>query len=393
MAIHERSTASTRKKPKQLGKLSAAIPRAIRWVDIPHAELYQSVLNSLVLGSRERAKEDALRHVLKPRLPELARSDHRRYVEIECCKIVETLRAVRDEYRRYLEQERCKPIAEMYWVVFRFGIVQYAVRLLRKIASEYVISTKVPFAEWEILYGHSFVPCFPLAGSAKPETPETPTPQSVTNTMRGLIVEDTVRHVGNGGPFGRAGQLELTRRIPGFAFWGPGITFPEIVKKRQLLWEECSTWTKGLSQLFDAAQAELEFQYSLLTEDAKRVESAFVKLSAFEKIAHEYLIDLRQSTASSRNLAESDWLKIMDALDKSGIAVEAELTAGPRKVLATVRRRGHQITTWRECYQSRSHVSMDDGKNHSLRREVTHAIHNAAKRASYQLAKVWSVEG
>ena len=328
------------------------------------------------------------------RLPELDRNDHRRYVEIECCKIVETLRAIRDEYRRYLEQERCKPIAEMYWVVFRFGIVQYAVRLLREIASEYVISTKVPFAESEILYGHSFISCFPLPGAASlpetSETPKAPTPQSVTNIMRGLIVEDTVRRVGNGGPFGREGQLELTRRIPGFAFWGPGITFPEIVKKRQLLWEECSPWTKGLSQLFDCAQAELEFQYSLLTEDAKRVESAFVKLSAFEKIAHEYLIDMRQSTATSRNLAESDWLKIMDALDKNGIAIETELTDSPRQILEAVRRRGHQITTWRECYQFRSRVSMDDGKSHSLRREVTHAIHNAAKRASYRLAKVWS---
>jgi hypothetical protein len=214
----------------------------------------------------------------------------------------------------------------------------------------------------------------------------------MTNIMRGLIVEDTLRRVGDGGPFGREGQSGLTRRIPGFAFWGPGITFPEIVKKRQLIWEECIPWTKGLSQLFDCAQAELEFQYSLLAEDAKRVESAFVKLSTFEKIAHEYLINMRQSTASSRNLVESDWLKIMDALDKNGISVEAELTDSPRKVLVAVRLRGHQITTWRECYQFRSRLSMDDGKSHSLRRAVTHAIHNAAKRASYQLAKVWNVK-
>jgi hypothetical protein len=199
--------------------------------------------------------------------------------------------------------------------------------------------------------------------------------------MREMIVEDTLRRVGNGGPFGREGQLQLTRRIPGFAFWGPGITFLEIVKKGQLLWEECSPWTKGLSQLFDSAQAELEFQYSLLTEDARRVESAFVKLSTFEKIAHEYLIEMRQSTASSRNLSESDWLKIMDALDKNGIAVEAELTDSPRHVLEAVRRRGHQITTWRECYQFRSRVFMDDGKNHTLRREVTHAIHKCCKES------------
>jgi hypothetical protein len=148
-----------------------------------------------------------------------------------------------------------------------------------------------------------------------------------------------------------------------------------------------------LAQLFDSAQAELEFQYSLLTEDAKRVESAFLKISTFEKIAHEYLIDMHQSTASSRNLAESDWLKIMDALDKNGIGVDAEFTDSPRHVLEAVRRRGHQITTWRECYQFKSRVSLNDGKSHCLRRAVTHVIHNAAKRASYQLAKVWSVKG
>src|SRR5215471_14139418 len=192
----------TSKKSKEIGKLPAPIRRPIRGVDIPHQALYQSAVNALVLGSKERAKEDALRHLLKRRLPELDRNDHRRYVEIECCRIVETLRAIRDEYRHYLEQERCRPIAEMYWVVFRFGIVQFAVRLLRETASEYVISAKVPFPEWEILYGHSFIPCSPLSGASAFQTseiPDNPTPQSVTNTMRGLIAEDTVRRVGNGG--------------------------------------------------------------------------------------------------------------------------------------------------------------------------------------------------
>lgn len=103
-----------RRKIKRLKRSPAIVPRTIRWVEIPHDALYQSAVNSLILGSRERANEDALRHVLKRRLPDLDREDHRRYVENECCRIVETLRAIRDEYRRYLERERCKPVGEMY---------------------------------------------------------------------------------------------------------------------------------------------------------------------------------------------------------------------------------------------------------------------------------------
>jgi hypothetical protein len=60
--------------------------------------------------------------------------------------------------------------------------------------------------------------------------------------------------------------------------------------------------------------------------------------------------------------------------------------------VGAVRRRGHQITTWAACYQYRALVHLDNGRTYSLRREVTHAIHNAAKKAAYQLAKVWSVK-
>ena len=360
----------------------------VRWVEIPHEQLYQRARNALAQGSRERAKQDALRHVLIRRLPELDPGDHRQYVEIECCKIVETLRAIRDEYRRYLEEEGCKPIAEMYWVVFRFGIVQYAVRLLRDIAFEYVFRSKVPFEEWEILYGLSFIPKFPLSGASNlPDTPN-PTVQSLCEAIQGLVREETLRGVSVGGPFGKDGQLILTKRTPGFDFWGPQMTFPDIVKARQLLWDQCCPWTEGLSRLFDSTQEELNFQYSLLAEDAKRMESAFVKLSPFEKIAHEYLVDMRKGIAT-RNLTESEWLKVLDALDKNGISLEAELMESPRQVLEAVRRRGQPIASWKDCYGYTARLFMDDGRNRSLRREVTHAIHNAAKKASYKLAKVW----
>ena len=383
----QRSSKTGKNKRKRPRK-SAPSRRPIRWTELPHQELYQRVLNAMSLGSRERASEDSLKHVLKRRLPELDRDDHRRYIEIECHKIVETLRAMRDEYRRYLQQEGCKPISEMYWVVFRFGVMQYAVSVLREIASEYLICTKVPCAEWEILYGDCFLPTFPVApDSSVPETPRNPSSESVTDVIRGLIrVKLAILR-----ELQREGQVYLTRRHPGFSFWGPGVDLLQILKNRQLLWEKCNPWTTGLSQLFDSTQEELNFQYSLLAGDAKRAESAFIKLSAFEKIAHEYLVDMRRGRATSRNLGESDWLKVLDALDKCGITIDAELAGTPKQVLEAVRRRGHQIATWKECYQSQLRVIMDNGKMHSLRREVTHAVHNAAKKAAYQLAKIWNL--
>ena len=194
-----------------------------------------------------------------------------------------------------------------------------------------------------------------------------------------------------GGPFGRDGQLYLTSRNPGFDFWGAEFNFGQIVKARQLIWEESNPWTEGLSRLFDSAQEELNFQHSFLAEEAKRLESAFTKLSAFEKIAHEYLADMRRSTTKSRSLGEGHWLKLFDTLDKGGIAVEDELTDAARRVLEAVRRKGHQITSWTECYQFRGGLRMDDGRTRRLRREVMRAVHNGAKKAAYQLAKVSSV--
>src|SRR5437762_9474572 len=107
----------------------------------------------------------------------------------------------------------------MYWVLFRFGIVQYAVRLLREIASEYVICTNVPFEEWEILYGSCFLSQLRVDGdSLTPEPPQTPSPESVKGVIRSLIGEGAFKRVLVGGPFGIEGQLFLTRRSPRFEF-------------------------------------------------------------------------------------------------------------------------------------------------------------------------------
>jgi hypothetical protein len=236
------SREATNKKTRRLRKSPPTRRLPMRWGELPHQELYQRALNAMALGSRERAGEDSLKHVLKHRLPDLDYDDHRRYIEIECCKIVEMLRVVRDEYRRYLEKEGCKPIAEVYWVVYRFGVIQYAVRLLREVASEYVDNTKVPFAQWEILYGSCFLPTFTIARDLSvPESPKSPSLESVKDVIQGLIREETFEHVLDGGPFGREGQLYLTRQNPSFDFWGHGVdlfkpgAIAQVLRYRQTL--------------------------------------------------------------------------------------------------------------------------------------------------------------
>jgi len=99
------------RKNKSRSVLRAVLP--LRWVNLPHHELYLRALNSMAPGSRERAKEDALRHGLSRRLREMKKADHAQYVEMECCRIVESLRAIRDEYRRYLKEKGCEPICDM----------------------------------------------------------------------------------------------------------------------------------------------------------------------------------------------------------------------------------------------------------------------------------------
>jgi hypothetical protein len=110
----------------------------IRWDELPHEELRYAAQASLGFGSRARASEDAKLHVLTLRLRKLDAADHMKYIEIINARTVEVLRAVRDEYRGYLQQKGAKPIAEMQWVVVRYGVMDWAVMALREAIFEYI---------------------------------------------------------------------------------------------------------------------------------------------------------------------------------------------------------------------------------------------------------------
>jgi len=92
-------------------------------------------------------------------------------------------------------------------------------------------------------------------------------------------------------------------------------------------------------------------------------------------------------------VGEGRWLALLRELDESGVRPENELQGNARAVLMAVRKKGHAAQTWVECYQSHATVVLVDGeKRYRLKREITHAIHNAAKAAAYQLAKIWAAK-
>jgi hypothetical protein len=88
--------------------------------------------------------------------------------------------------------------------------------------------------------------------------------------------------------------------------------------------------------------------------------------------------------------SSSHWLPFLRELDVAGISIDRELQGKAREVLMALRRKGSKIKTWEECYDVKASVTLDDGKRYRLRREVTRAIHNAAKLAAYRLGKIWN---
>jgi hypothetical protein len=347
--------------------------------------LWQNSLNAMALGAREAASEDSIKHVLRRRLPKLDPTEHLRFVEIECQRVVETLRVIRDEYRAYLQQEGCKPISEMYWVVFRFAVIPYAVKVLRAAASDYVVSSQVGTKEWQTLYGYSWAGIGTLGDESRIKERV----QSVQEVMASLIREDTFQEVLTGGPFGRDGQVRLGRLRPAAEFRLGEMTLVETIKMRQELWDTCYPWTEGLARLFDAGQEELFLQQNTLSHEGRTAEAEFLSLTEFEKIVHKHLVDMRRRKTNSRNVGRDAWLSLLRELDERELPLDVGLEGKARLVLEAVRKNGNQVDRWEQCYNSKLQTSLDDGNIYHLKRETTHAIHNAAKRASYQLSKIW----
>jgi hypothetical protein len=323
---------------------SARLP--IRWDDVPHQELQLRISNAMATGSRARAFEDSLEHVLRRRLPKLDPADHFKYAELLCVDIVETLRVVRDVYRAYLEERGCRPIAEMYWVVFRFAVTSYAVKMLRTRASRYVRDSQVDATHWETLYGYRFAVRVPLGRVSNIHKPvERTLEDSVKNVIPGLVDEQGLQQVVTGGPFGRDGQIVLGRDRPTVEFQMGTMNLMESIKHRQELWEQCYPWTEVLARLFDACQEELLFQHAALPQDARQAESRFLALSDFERIAYGHLLDLGRMNTNARNLGDDGWMALLRDLDEHEVPLDCALSGKAKHVLDAVRKKGNPIAT------------------------------------------------
>jgi len=295
-------------------------------------------------------------------------------------------------FNKFLENRGCAPLVEMYWVVLRYGVKDWAVMLLRNAAFDYVGHCNLKTDMWEGLFrfpGPSY-DLFAAGGKGTP-TPSIVRPDaSLMKTITALLGKEVFHQVLTGGPFGKDAQTYFARTFPGPAFLLGIETFTDAIQRRQSLWDNGYPWTEGLARIFDAAQEELLSQLAALGEDGQRAEARFVQLSPLQKLAHKHLVSVRSGDVADRTTGSNRWLPFLRELDVAGISIDRELQGKAREVLMALRRKGSKIATWEECYDTEASVILDNGKRYRLRREVTHAIHNAAKLAAYHLGKIWN---
>jgi hypothetical protein len=106
-----------------------------------------------------------------------------------------------------------------------------------------------------------------------------------------FIAKNVFDEVRIGGPFGRHNQKRLARAMPNCAFQADEETFLDEIRNRQKFWDDCYPWTEGLAMLFDGVQQEVVSPFEALGDDGRRAECLLCKLSAFQRIAYEYLIE------------------------------------------------------------------------------------------------------
>ena len=369
----------------------------IPWDALPHQKLWIAALDAMSLGSRERAAESSRLHVLRRRLPRLDPADHMDYVALVGARIVERLRAVRDQYREHLRARGAEPLVEMYAVVVRLGVKDWAVMALREAILDYVVDSQIKTKEWNPLYGPLSMDYGPLSTDPHVKTiDKEPCATVQRNTLLverlALLLKTDVFDLDmTGGPFGREGQVLLGRSRAGQAIL-EGKSPWESIRERQEMWDRCYPWTEGLAMLFDAAKGEIVFQFNALGDDGRQAESEFLQLSDFQRIAYKHLRAMRSINDGPRKLSALEWGALFRDLDDSGLRLDNELLGTARNVLMAVRQKGVRVDKWVQCFDSPARVVIGSGSPRTLKREVMHAVHNAAKVATYQLEKVWRLK-
>lgn len=339
------------------------------------------------LDSPARAATDALQSVLKKRLFRLNHEEHRIYIEIECARIVETLRVVRDTYREYLRTKIDGPLVEMYWVVVRFGVRDWAVMRLREAALEYILASQITKSDWTELYRHDTLMLLRSDEDKAKAASQSPLldPATAVTAIRAILGTEVFNEIRMGGPFGSDSQTRYA---------GPSIiprreTLAEALARRLAKWEACLPWTEGLARLFDSAQEEVLRQFASLDADGAEAERAMRALSLFEQTAYKHLVSFKHRTPLMASPTEGTWRLLVKELDKLQVPLEANLDAKAVATLSRMRQKGSSIKSWHDCFACTARVTLDDGKSRTLRREMMHSVHNAAKNAALRLDKIW----
>jgi hypothetical protein len=381
-----KKTLKTPKRPEKAEPL--------RWDQIPHEQLWLQIEVALQLGSPARAAEDSLRSVLMRRLPRRHPADHLKYVELECSRIVETLRVVRDAYRAYLQPKVKGPLAEMYWVVTRFAVKDRAIVRLREAATKYIHESHIAEGQWRALFGftashRSFYFDEISEKQEKDASVRILSHGVIENAVQRLLPDDALDEILLGGPFGRDSQIRHAQSAPAGPLLYHG-TLSDVIQLRQAEWDAALPWPEGLSRLFDAVQEEVMYQLNSLGTDGHIAEGIYLNLPKFHRIAHKHLTAVDRFDVPTPQALDEVWIPLLEELDTSGISPDQALEGVPRDVLMSLRRQQKDARTWAECYASSAAVMLEDNKPRTLRREMMHALHNAAKKAEYQLGKIWS---
>ncbi len=138
---------------KAASPLGQRYPALKNWTDAEHQDLWQQAQNAMQYGSYVRSKEDAVRQVLQSQLPNGRYDDHRRYVELECIRIVEQLRLVRDVYQRSLTEDGEKPTLYVAYMIHQHAVERRAVPFLQEVMVDYLMKTQVDLDLWRMLFG------------------------------------------------------------------------------------------------------------------------------------------------------------------------------------------------------------------------------------------------
>ncbi|HSY67380.1 MAG TPA: hypothetical protein VK813_01970 [Edaphobacter sp.] len=210
----------------------------------------------------------------------------------------------------------------------------------------------------------------------------------ISRTVQSLFEGTTLYSAEAGGPFGRNAQKSLACSRPWFEVSAQSKAIAEMVAQQLSMWDACNFWTQGLVALFDCCRGELFRQRGLLASNSRPGEPTVDNLSPFELIVHQHLSKAKRNSVGGKKHGGDFWRALFRHLDSEGILPEKQLEGIAKKLLMKARQKGYKVDTWAESYECKVQAILDNEKSYVLKRELTHALHNADRKAKNHLKKL-----